>query len=297
MGYSFRAADLNDQKALTELLSDYDFHITGEVETTETDVKNILQAIGDLKERSWVVTNGNKIVGFACITGSEKEHPSLVVVHPNEQNKGIEKTLINRMSETLTSGKLIVSGNNEYENRIFEESGFNPVRYWFNMHINLQETKQTNEVTSDFRMESYIRGEDDVALHQAFEESFQTHFGYQPKTLDQFLERTQREGFDPSIWWKLMEGDSIAGFIMCRRSTPCSAEITHLGIRPQWRKQGLGKVLLHYAFSKLAEEGRYHIQLNVDSANGTGAVNLYERVGMSVARQFVRYDKVISKQA
>jgi len=73
------------------------------------------------------------------------------------------------------------------------------------------------------------------------------------------------------------------------------AEIANVGVRPIWRKRGFGKLLLQHAFQKLKEEGRPNVHLNVDSDNPTGAVQLYEGMGMKMAQHFVRYDTKVEK--
>ena len=55
-----------------------------------------------------------------------------------------------------------------------------------------------------------------------------------------------------------------------------------LGVRPQWRRRGLGRALLLHAFRELHERGAGRVGLGVDSQNPTGATRLYESVGMHV---------------
>jgi ribosomal protein S18 acetylase RimI-like enzyme len=58
-----------------------------------------------------------------------------------------------------------------------------------------------------------------------------------------------------------------------------------LAVRPRWRRRGLGEALLRAAFAALYERGRRRVGLGVDAENVTGALRLYERVGMRVIRQ------------
>ncbi|WP_421383684.1 GNAT family N-acetyltransferase [Bacillus salacetis] len=292
-----RSASMSDVKEITRVLELYDLNITGEIETTEGDTRQILNAVPDLNTHTWVVEGDGKIIGFAAVTESGgTTHPSLVAAHPEYQFKGIEKELITKMSQSLQEGTIVVSSNNEYEHRLFEENGFQPVRYWFNMKIDLSKSPVMEaELPSGYTMETFQLSRDEEEIYQAFEESFQTHYGYSPSTQEEFLKRTEHEGFDPNLWLLLKEGEEIAGFVFCKRSTDRHAEITHLGVRPAWRKKGLGKVLLHQAFFTLQTEHRPVIDLNVDSENGTGAVKVYESVGMKINRHFIRYDKIIKK--
>ena len=56
--------------------------------------------------------------------------------------------------------------------------------------------------------------------------------------------------------------------------------IRTLGVIPQARGRGIASWLLSSAFAQAAREGRTSVSLSVDSENPTGAVGLYERVGM-----------------
>ena len=58
-----------------------------------------------------------------------------------------------------------------------------------------------------------------------------------------------------------------------------------LGVRPAWRRRGLGEALLRAAFAELFARGRRRVGLGVDTENVTGALRLYERVGMRPIRQ------------
>ena len=55
-----------------------------------------------------------------------------------------------------------------------------------------------------------------------------------------------------------------------------------LGVRPGWRRRGLGLALLQEGFRRFAERGETVAALGVDSENPTGATRLYERAGMRV---------------
>jgi ribosomal protein S18 acetylase RimI-like enzyme len=55
-------------------------------------------------------------------------------------------------------------------------------------------------------------------------------------------------------------------------------------VRKEFRGQGLAQLLLRRAFVRYRDLGRAGTQLGVDSENGTGAVRVYEKVGMQVIR-------------
>ena len=91
-----------------------------------------------------------------------------------------------------------------------------------------------------------------------------------------------------------MDGDQMAGICICRRvdaEDPECGWVNELGVRRDWRKRGVGYALLKQAFAAFYADGRKRAGLGVDSQNLTGALRLYERAGMHVARQFDQYEK------
>ena len=65
-------------------------------------------------------------------------------------------------------------------------------------------------------------------------------------------------------------------------------------MRPAWRRRGIGAFLLRVAFAELARRGLPRVMLNVDAGNVSGAIDLYERAGMRVRRQWEIYEKELA---
>jgi mycothiol synthase len=65
-----------------------------------------------------------------------------------------------------------------------------------------------------------------------------------------------------------------------------------LGVKPEYRRRGLALALLKHVFRHFADLGLKRVGLGVDAENPTGAVRLYERAGMHVARRDIRYERV-----
>jgi ribosomal protein S18 acetylase RimI-like enzyme len=70
--------------------------------------------------------------------------------------------------------------------------------------------------------------------------------------------------------------------------------IASVGVRPPWRRFGLGLAMLQEAFRRFYERGERVVGLGVDAENPTGATRLYERAGMSVAWQATVYEKELA---
>ncbi len=91
-----------------------------------------------------------------------------------------------------------------------------------------------------------------------------------------------------------MEGDEIAG-VCLSTDEGGMGWINTLGVRPPWRRRGLGRALLLETFRLFVERGRSTVRLGTDSQSPAGAVRLYESAGMTVAAAFDRYEKPLRR--
>ena len=71
---------------------------------------------------------------------------------------------------------------------------------------------------------------------------------------------------------------------------PAYGYIGTVGTLKEARGKGIGTLLLRTAFSEFHGRGHRKVTLGVDSENGTGAVRLYESVGMSAVRDWPLYE-------
>jgi GNAT superfamily N-acetyltransferase len=59
---------------------------------------------------------------------------------------------------------------------------------------------------------------------------------------------------------------------------------------PEWRSRGVGRALLLHAFRAFYERGQPRVGLGVDAQNSTGALPLYESVGMHVEAEEIVFE-------
>jgi mycothiol synthase len=92
----------------------------------------------------------------------------------------------------------------------------------------------------------------------------------------------------PDLWVLAWEEDELAGFALgyaAWHGVNGSGEVKSVGVRPAWRRRGLGEALVRSAFLRLHAQGLRRVVLGVDASNETEAVRLYERVGMRIVQQ------------
>jgi ribosomal protein S18 acetylase RimI-like enzyme len=103
------------------------------------------------------------------------------------------------------------------------------------------------------------------------------------------------DGDDPAFTFVVEDGGDFAGLSICRERRGGDEDlgwIHVIGVRPPWRRRGLGRALLLHALGELRARGKPRAGLGVDGAND-GALRLYQREGMRVSRRNDVYEKAL----
>lgn len=187
----------------------------------------------------------------------------------------------------------LVAGTSERDltdQRELERHGFEYSRTFHRMQISFGELATPARFPDGIAVRAFVPGEDDIELVTVYCEAFADHYGivHQPfeTELAEWRGLMQAEDFDPSLWFlatDTTEGGAVAGLCVCHAVAPGDPErgsINDLGVRPAWRRRGIGQALLLHAFGELQQRGIQGAVLTVDSQNRTGAPALYERAGM-----------------
>jgi ribosomal protein S18 acetylase RimI-like enzyme len=134
------------------------------------------------------------------------------------------------------------------------------------------------------------RGE---AFYEALNESFAEHWEWHPKPVDEWIELRQGQHRDEHgpVWFVVRDGNELAGVTRNDASVAGGGYVGAIGVRPAWRGKGVAKALLQRTFAEFWRRGTTRVTLDVDSQNATGAVALYERVGMYVDSCGVAFEK------
>jgi mycothiol synthase len=132
-------------------------------------------------------------------------------------------------------------------------------------------------------------------LYEAHVEAFADHWGEGEETYEDFRHHhLDALEYDPALWFLGWDGETLAGYVGAHensREDPARGYIVLLGVRPPYRRRGLGEALLLHAFGALHARGRRGADLHVDAESVTGATRLYERVGMSAHPRFETWEK------
>ncbi|GHO91475.1 putative acetyltransferase, GNAT [Reticulibacter mediterranei] len=305
-GFTARPSSMEDLEAVTRLINTCEIAVDGESETSldevctawqmpdfhfETDTRVVFSPEG---ECVGAVDVGHRQYARAHMFGN---------VHPNYQGRGIGTYLLHVAEQrsqqfiphaapdarvSLGTG---VSSKDQATQRLLEDNGFQPVRHFWRMGIDLDGTTPAAQWAEGLTLQTMAPGTERT-LFEVDEETFRDHWGHIPSTFEEW-ERwmVKRESFDPSLYFLAMDGNQIAGFAFCHNEKELGGWVNVLGVRRAWRRKGIGLALLYHAFAEFYRRGVQSVYLGVDAQSLTGATRLYERAGMHVVKDNIRYEK------
>ncbi len=177
---------------------------------------------------------------------------------------------------------------------LFESRGYREVRRFYEMAIELTEEPPAPVVPERLVVDE-VRNDEYEAFYNALNEAFAEHWEWHPDPYDEWLERRKGQDRDDHgpIWFVVRDGDELAAVVRNDADVAGGGYIGAIGVRPAWRGKGLGKALLQRTFAEFWRRGTPRVTLDVDSQNATGAVALYERVGMHVESCGVAFEKAL----
>jgi mycothiol synthase len=171
---------------------------------------------------------------------------------------------------------------------VYRQAGFEIIRHSFQMRIELDARPAAAVFPEGIEVRPMREGEEE-RIHAAHMSAFADHWEFHEQTFEEWRRwHRDRESFDAELWFLALAGDEIAGLALCAQAftgEPDFGWVELLGVRPAWRRRGLGEALLRHGFRELYARGFTRIGLGVDADNTTGAVRLYERVGMHQVRR------------
>ena len=254
-------------------------------------------------EGSWVVQSSGEPVGYALAlvesnrlsAGLDDAYFEFEVV-PDERSKGLEQRLIGLATEYFASrgvGKVKARSLSADSWRIGQltSQGFSEAyRVFFLVRGNgaqLPDMPRPEGITLVRRPYKECGNEEMTRIVEAFNVTFQDHFNFAPEKPERFIQYRDA-GEDPECFSLAMAGDEIVGVCLSAEDRVYNEErgekwgwINILGVKPQYRRKGLGRFLLVDGMRWVVERGMDSTRIGVYAKNEK-ALDLYLSLGFEM---------------
>jgi GNAT superfamily N-acetyltransferase len=286
-GLTKRALAPGDESAVTAAIAAGQLEDIGEVVIEEADIVSDWQRPSyDVGASTIGVFDGDRLVAYAELSGGDRGDAA---VDPEYRSRGIGTYLATWMQEQARARGLSTIGMPVPEgspgDRLLEELGYR-VR-WTSWVLSLPEdrTIEDRSVPPGYMIRT-ATDSDHRATWTVIEDAFLEWSARDRQSFEDFSAQVlHRPGFEP---WNLRvltdETDEVVGaaLILLAEDT---GFVEKLAVRKDRRGLGLGQALLADAFADARAHGATRSELSTDSR--TGALGLYEKVGMEVTSVWV----------
>ncbi len=296
---TIRAPRQDEAQAVTDLVIACDIHDLGAPDFELDDLLTDWNMPGfDLSRDAVVVEEDGALAAYAAFIRNDYVD---VYVSPAHRDLGLGAKLLDwaerRAVERAGAGAVlgqVVTSTNDGARRLLEDRGYRPVRTYWRMSMPLDERPPPPAWPEGVLVRTFDQERDTRAVFALVQDAFADNERHTAESFEEWQAfMIDREAFEPGLWFIAESKGEIVGCVLCPNYED-EGWVRQLAVSRDWRRRGLGTALLRQAMSEFSRRGRREIGLVVDSWNRTGAKDLYERAGMTVAREHVRYEKTLS---
>jgi GNAT superfamily N-acetyltransferase len=290
-GLSARMLGLDDARAVYEVMARQQLADLGRVEIEEADIVGDWQRPSfDVGQRSIGVFDGDTLIGYGELGLAGRCDAA---VDPAYTGRGIGTALAHWMQARAAEEGVSIIGmpvpQGSPGDRLLAALGYH-IRWtsWV-LHVPDDATIATRPLPEGYAVRA-ARPEEYPALHTVIEDAFLEWSRRDREAYADFeAEILKRPGFEPWNARVVVDptGDVVAtGIVFLGRDfDPPEAFVSRLATRRDQRGRGLAQALLVDCFAEARVHGATRSGLSTDSR--TGALSLYEKVGMVVTDTWV----------
>jgi mycothiol synthase len=290
-GLTARPATAEDIPAIVELIAACELEEDGVTEVEEDDVSFGRHGL-DPELDTMLVFDRDELVAWAELYRRRAEAD----VRPSHRGRGIGSTVLGwsegrgrelgdpEVNQTKTDA-------NAGARDLFLANAYQPRWVSWMIRIALSETLLPPELPAGISIRPY-RATDARDVHRVIDDAFTEWPGRDPEPFEVWASMiAAHPAFRPELSPLAFDGDELVGVVIVD-DYPNAGEgwISQLATKATHRRRGIGQALLRTAFGWFRERGRTLAGVSTDSRT-TGALELYEKVGMRVVRQYTRYTK------
>lgn len=289
-----------DAAAIAAALNEHSRALTGRDDVTVDDVAYWFAEPGLDPERDMRVAAAadGTIAGYADL-GGEVIGPVWIDVRLRPGREHIGLALLEEMERCAVRCdapprplRAAIHGDDARAREVLERAGYVFLRSGYRMELDLADVPPAVAWPDGLSAHALERDEVPRAF-DAYTKAFAGSPDFYPLAYEQWAFWLFDEDENPAFGFAVEDGDELAGLSILRERRGGDLElgwIHVIGVRPQWRRRGLGRALLRHALHELRARGKPRVGLGVDGANDS-AVRLYETEGMRIARRNDVYEK------
>jgi ribosomal protein S18 acetylase RimI-like enzyme len=289
-----RRLTADDLPAVCRVLEASDLAVVGFVDFTPEEVAADLRR-DDLEAYGWYDDAGTlQGYGWVSRTADSNNVEVDLYVHPDHHDAALGHRALGVLE--ARGRELVAAGG--YDEPWFgigvyradsrtrgwlEAAGYTVQTTFTRMRVDL-DPAQPVEVASTGVVVRRVTDEPDLRAAYAIEEaSFLEHYGNVPSTFERWQQRLAKQGPDwAQVFLGEVDGEPVGVMVTTRQFEPDedAGYVRTLGVLPAARGRGVAKAMLRSCFAAAQAAGRKAVLLHVDVANVTGALGVYESVGM-----------------
>jgi len=293
-GLTSRPATREDVGAITELIAACELDLDGVAEIDPGDVEMSFGRAGYDPALSCVlVFDGDELAGCADV----HRHQAEADVRPTHRGRGIGAELL-RWTEGRARGTSepavaqMVTDANLAAADLFRGNGYAATETAWLLQIRFDDGPPPIPAAPEgITIRPFERGRDERAAHRVIEEAFGEWIDRTPQSFEEWVSQyPAHPAFAPAMSPLAFEGNELVGAITYL-DYPDADEgwVQQLATKATHRHRGIARALLHTAFGSAYASGKRACGLSTNSR--TGALSLYEKVGMHVRRSYTRWSK------
>jgi len=314
--YAVRPARLDDVEAVCALCNTWSMKMRGICTHDAAEQQLDWQAPGFALETDTRLVHDvdGALIAYASVWDAEEPHVrvgGILRVHPDHEDRWLEEALLawleeraRRAIDRAPAGARVILATAAFSEdkdrkELLVRRGFRLVRHFVRLRIEMSAPPVAPEIPGGIVIRPFDPEADLRPMAIAVREAFRDHWGHVEGDLDEELAQwahwvREDPDFDPSVWHLACDGDEVVGASLGTTRRPEAENLAYifvLGVRKAWRGRGIARALLLHSFATFYEHGRPVVDLDADAANLTGAIRLYQGVGMRVVWQNDAYEK------
>jgi mycothiol synthase len=297
-GLTAGAATAADAVAIYRLIAACELDLDGTVEVEPEDiVADLARPSLDLARDTVLVRDrAGKLVGWAHVFKARRAEAD---VHPDARGAGIGAALLawteaRAVEQGGTRVGQTVTDNNTAAATLFGSSGYRPTDTAWILEIALDDYPDPPEPPAGISFRPFAPGVDDAATYRLIEDAFNEWPDRLPSTFEEWRGlMIGRETFLPELSPLAFDGDRLVGAVLALSTEdPRESYIHQVATLRDYRHRGIATALLRHAFRGFHRAGSRSCTLSTNSY--TGALALYQRVGMRIRRSYTHYEKALT---